>query len=64
MRPKNAHLEWPEASATAVSASTPEESVDVDALVSGALAESSNMNFLGEEVYEPPEIIEDEMEEQ
>ena len=61
--PSNRWVLEPEASAAAGSASTTEEQ-DADALVESALAASSGMNFETEEVYVPPEVIEDNMEEQ
>ena len=62
--PSNRWVLEPEASAAAGSARTQEERDDADALVAGALAASSGMNFEGDEVYVPPEVIDDEMDAQ
>ena len=59
--PSNRWVLEPEASSTAVSASTTAGGATASDLVAGSLAQSSGMTFEGEEVYEPPEEVEDEM---
>ena len=62
--PSNRWVLEPEASSSAVSADTTDGGISASALVAGSLAQSSSMTFEGEEVYEPPEEIEDLMESQ